>query len=249
MLALVAALVLLIGISVGVSGYGGFLVPILLVVVLGMDPRSAVAHGLISFVVPGLIGAWLYWRKQNRPSMRVVLALCAGTVPGVLVGRVISVALPEVVLQVLVALLVAAAGISMLVRRRRAARTPGAAVSRSRLAVAAVIAGFLAGIVSVLAGVGGPLVTVPVLVAMGAELAPAVGAALLNSVFNVALGAGALADLVHIDWPVLVVITLAQLVGMPIGAWLHDRIGGRLVPVITVMALASSAWLLVRALG
>lgn len=249
MIALVGALVLLIGVSVGVSGYGGFLVPILLVVALGMDPRSAVAHGLLSFILPGLVGAWLYWRKQQRPSLRIVLALCAGTVPGVLAGRLISAALSDLVLQVLVALLVAAAGLSMFLRRRRATREPAVAVRPRRLAGAAAGAGFLAGIASVLAGVGGPLVTVPVLVAMGAELAPAVGASLLASVVNVALGAGALSGLVQVDWPVLIVITVTQLAGMPIGAWLHDRIGRRLVPVITVMALAASAWLLVRALS
>lgn len=249
-LVVLAALVLVIGVSLGATGYGGFIVPILLVVLMGLDARTAVAHGLLSFVLPGLVGAWLYWRRRNRPSWKVVGLLCLGTVPGIWLGRMISLALPDLLLQVLVAVVVGAAGASLIIRRIAKGSSPRPRNEpRQRVVIiASLLAGLLAGIVSVVAGVGGPLVTVPVLLGLGLEIAPVVGAALMNSVFNVVLGAGALADLVHVDWTILVVITAAQLVGMPIGSWLHGKIGHRLEPVIALMAIGSGCWLLVRAL-
>jgi len=245
-LILLTGVVFLIGISLGATGYGGFVVPILLVTLLGMDVRSAVAHGLISFVLPGLVGAWLYSRRRRRPRWRLVLALCTGTVPGVLLGRLISLGVTERALQAVVASLIVLAGLSLLVRPRRrwpAGSTPARPL---KVYVVAALAGLLAGIASVIAGVGGPLITVPILLATGLELTTAVGAALMNSVFTVVLGAGAMLGLAHLDWWALGAITGAQLFGIPLGVWLQGRIGSRLVPVIGVLSAASGIWLMVR---
>ena len=254
-LALVGLLVLGIGVSLGISGLGGFLVPALLVAVLGMDSTTAVAHGLISFIVPGVIGTWIYWRKDNRPSWRVAGLLCLGTVPGLLLGRLISQTASPTALQVILALLVLGSGIALLAqqwreRRRTRQPVPPAPESVPRTAVIIPVAGsagLLGGLATVLAGVGGPLITVPALIAVGLQVTPVVGAALLNSVFGVALGAVALAGTVRLDPVVLVVITVAQLIGVPLGARWQDRLPpGRLIPVIAVAAMITAAWLLLR---
>ena len=247
-LVLIAVLVFGIGVSLGVSGLGGFLVPALLVAVLAMDPATAVAHGLISFVIPGIIGSWMYWRKDNRPSWWVTILLCVGTVPGLLLGRWISVTASQQSLQVILASIVLASGIILLLQRRRPKsaapeRIPGPRV----VAPAATGAGILGGVSTVLAGVGGPLITVPVLIALGLELTPVVGAGLLNSVFGVALGAVSLVGTVHLQPVVLAVITGAQLIGVPVGARLQDRMDARrLVPIIASAAVATALWLLIR---
>lgn len=249
MLVLVAILVLIIGVSLGATGYGGFIVPMLLVVLLEMDARTAVAHGLASFVLPGLLGAWLYWRRRNRPSWKLIGLLCLGTAPGVGLGRAASLALDDRLLTVLVALVVAAAGAWLLIRRRSPAPAYGKPRAQRPLVTGLVLAaGVTAGMISVVAGVGGPLVTVPVLLALGLELGAVVGAALASSVFNVVLAAGALTDVVQFDWRILVVITAAQLIGIPVGAWVHGKIGNRLEPVIAVVAVGSGCWLMAQVL-
>ncbi len=254
-LVLVAVLAFGIGVSLGISGLGGFLVPALLVAVLGMDSTTAVTHGLISFVVPGVIGTWLYWRKDNRPSWRVAGLLCLGTVPGLLLGRLISQTASPTALQVILALLVLGSGIALLAQQGRARRRAGqsrptdpAASPRVAILVpTAGSAGLLGGLATVLAGVGGPLITVPALIAIGLQVTPVVGAALLNSVFGVALGAVALAGTVRLDPVVLAVITGAQLIGVPLGARWQDRIPAtRLIPVIAIAAMITAAWLLLR---
>jgi uncharacterized membrane protein YfcA len=220
----------------------------MLIAVLAMDPVTAVAHGLLSFLLPGVLGAASYWRRRNRPSWFVAVLLCAGTVPGLLLGRWITLAATQRVLQIMLAAIVLAAGLVLVVSQRRRGdqgREPGNRV----VAPAAASAGLVGGLSTVLAGVGGPLVTVPVLTAVGLDITPVVGAALLNSVFGVALGAATLIGSVRIDVDVLVVITGAQLVGVLVGARLHDRLASRwLGPVVSVAAVATGGWLLLRAL-
>lgn len=276
---LLAALVLIIGVSLGATGYGGFIIPILLVVITGTDSRSAVAVGLISFLPSGIAGTLLHWRHGSRPNWMIVALICAGALPGIWIGRVVSHALPEVLLRVLVAALVAAAGLSLFIRRlgtglvarrRRevvaaletddritrdrqqhvaAHRDRGGLPQRRVTILLTLFSGVLAGTASVIAGVGGPLITVPILLALRLKPGPVVAAALASSIFSAALGAAALGSLIDLDRSTLAIITAAQLAGIPVGVWLHRRIGDRLEPVVAIMAIASSLWLLWAALA
>jgi uncharacterized membrane protein YfcA len=114
----------------------------------------------------------------------------------------------------------------------------------SRLVPVAAI-GCAAGILTVLAGVGGPLVAVPALVLLGVDTAAAVGAALLGSVVGSGLGALALLPAAgDLMWPVLVTISCVQLAGVTAGVLLRSRIPtARLPQLIAVTAVAAAAWL------
>jgi uncharacterized protein len=258
-LILVAVLVLAIGVSLGLSGYGGFLIPALLVAVLHMGTRDAVAHGLLSFVCPGIVGAWLYWRQENRPSWYLTLLLCAGTVPGVLIGRQVSVSVANVTLQLVLGVVVLVSGLTLFLRRRPGAgpaasgavgRTAGRRELPGRLAIVVAVAGFLGGLAAVVAGVGGPLITVPILISFGLELAPLVGAALLNSVVVSLLGAASLIGAVSIDPLALAVVTVAQLSGVPVGVWLQRRVkAARLLPIIAAASAIAGVGLVYSALN
>src|SRR3990170_4539140 len=69
-LAVLAAATLALGVCLGVSGYGGFLVPPLLVWLAGFDdPSRAVAHALIAAAAPSLLGAALYRRHHRTPRL------------------------------------------------------------------------------------------------------------------------------------------------------------------------------------
>jgi len=228
---LLATATLALGVSLGLSGYGGFLVPPLLVWLCGFDdPRRAVAHALVAALVPALLGAHLYHRRHPT-SLLLVGVLCAGTVPGVLAGRWLTGALPATWLHVLIGLAVLAAGLAILAPLpHRAGTDPlrGAdAHGRLRqpwLVAVGLTAGILSGVAGVVVGVGGPLVTTPVLMACGVALAPAVGAGLTNSVVVSLLGAGSLLDQVTLDPVVVLVTAVPQLVGVVIGIRLQPRV-------------------------
>jgi uncharacterized membrane protein YfcA len=238
-LALLAAATFALGICLGVSGYGGFLVPPLLVWLAGFDdPSRAVAHALLAAAAPSLLGAVLY-RRNHRTPRRLLVALCAGTVPGILAGRWLAEVAPDVLLHVLIGVAVLLAGVA--VAARRAGPETIDAVDAGldepgdrrrpdgRVIPAALGAGGLSGVAGVVVGVGGPLVTTPVLLSNRIPLAAAVGAGLANSVVVCLLGAASLLDQVTLDPAVLLATALPQLVGVFIGVRLHPRVGTTLL--------------------
>ena len=249
MIAVLAILVLLIGVSLGMSGIGGFLIPPLLVVTLGMGSRAAVATALISFIPSGLIGAFLY-RRRNLFNSGLALALSFGTIPGVLIGRQISLSTGEVTLErILAATLVIAA--ALLVRKPRL-RPPSAQRTSTIVELFLVIplVGCGSGILTVLVGVGGPLIAVPALLLLGVDVAAAVGAALLSSVVGSSLGALALLPVVQVDPGVLSLISVAQVIGVVGGVMLRSRIPSNWLPLlIAAAALVAAGWMLVRSLS
>jgi uncharacterized protein len=243
-LAALGVLVLAIGVSLGLSGIGGFLIPPLLVALAGFETRAAVADALISFVPSGVLGAMLSWRSQPF-SRSLTVALCVGTVPGVVAGRELSLALSQGTLQDLLAgAVVVAAIFLLLVRPHRPGRKRRIDGRFGLWLVAAT--GFVGGALTVLAGVGGPLVAVPALVLLGVATAAAVAAALVASVVGSALGAIALAPSIdNFHWPVLALVIAAQLAGVATGVWLRSRVPARRLPqLVAVVALVAAAWLL-----
>ncbi|GAB4066151.1 hypothetical protein GCM10028777_17890 [Angustibacter speluncae] len=241
---------LVIGVALGLSGYGGFLVPPVLVGLLGLDPRAAVAHALLASLLPALLGAVLY-RREHGVSARLVLLLCLGTLPGVLLGEVVSRALPTWVLQVLIGLAVLVAGLVLLRRARR----PVPAVdehddpARAQVPPARTLAaGGLSGVAGVVVGVGGPLVTTPLLVASGVALGPAVGAGLANNVVVAAAGSATLLARVDLDAAVLAVATVPQLLGVVAGVRWRSRVpAGLLALGVALVAVASGVVLVLAA--
>lgn len=249
---------LVVGTSLGLSGYGGFLVPPLLVLALDQSPREAVAHGLLASLLPALLGAVLYRRAGHDLDARLVALLCAGTLPGVLAGEALSRAAPPSLLRAMIGAAVLAAGVA-LVRglRRPVAPTPATTTvddipGRPRSATAAPAtlgAGALSGAAGVVVGVGGPLVTTPLLVAGGVALAPAVGAGLANNAVVAGVGSLALLQHVALDPLVLALAAGAQVVGVVLGVRWRPRVpAGALARTVAVVAVLTGVTFLVQAL-
>jgi uncharacterized membrane protein YfcA len=242
-LLLLAAATLAIGVCLGLSGYGGFLVPPLLVWLAGFDdPSRAVAHALLAALAPAVVGAALY-RRHHRTPGPLTLLLCAGTVPGIVAGRLLTSAVPDTWLRVLIGCAVLAAGVALVARPRDDqppdAHSAAPLTRPSRWSVpVGLTAGLLSGMAGVVVGVGGPLVTTPVLMSTGVALAPAVGAGLTNSVVVSVLGAASLLDHVTLDVSVLLPTALPQLVGVVIGVRLHSRVDATLLTrIVSVLAV------------
>lgn len=76
----------IVGVFVGLSGMGGgsLLTP-LLVLMFGVNPINAVGSDLVSSVPMKIAGAIAHYRQRTL-NTRLVLLLCAGGVPGALLG-------------------------------------------------------------------------------------------------------------------------------------------------------------------
>lgn len=254
-LVLVGVVCLLIGASVGATGYGGFLIPVALVAALGLAPTVAVYHALLGSVVPTVIAAVLYLRSPtHRPRWPLVGWLSVGTVPGVVFGRWLTTVADSTVLTVLLGVVVVAAGIVVLAQSRsdpadgRSSRTGWAGRPVPSAAVC-VAAGCLGALATVLAGVGGPLVTVPVLLIMGVPVTAAVGSAMINALVGIGLTLATMVGRLPVDTPVLAVVTATMAVGMVAGVRLHHGLPTRwLVVPVGAVSLVTGAWIAVAAI-
>lgn len=224
-LALVGVLAFVIGASLGLSGLGGFLVVPVLVALAGLEPRAAVFHALASFVLPGALASYLYARYRSL-NWALALLLTAGTLPGALIGRLISLAASTFELQA--ALGVALMAVSGLILLRRQRGQP-VVMGPRRMTAIVVLLGFGGGVLSVLTGIGGPLVAVPILMALGFETSALVGAAILNSVAVSIASAAALVGVVRVVPIIVAVLIVAQILGVMVGFWVQPRVSERLL--------------------
>ncbi|MFW6600465.1 sulfite exporter TauE/SafE family protein [Propionibacteriaceae bacterium Y2011] len=258
---LVALVSLAIGAGLGSTGYGGFLLPAALAGLTAMAAPTAVAHGLASTLLPAALAAGLHLRHHTGPSpWRYFGLLCLGTAPGVILARLMVDRVDQVTLRAVLGVAVIAAAVLIMVNRRARARVVEQPTRRRlhRLTpLVVVLAGTVAGAATVLAGVGGPLVTIPVLLAFGISLATALPATLLHAVVAtimalavLVLPTGSEATVSLLDPWLLIVATVAMLAGTLAGVAIHRRVATeRMVLPIAVVSAASGLWLLVTALA
>lgn len=250
-LIIIAVACLLLGASVGATGYGGFLIPVALVATLGLAPTVAVYHSLLGAVIPTVLAAVLYLRSPaHPPSWHLIGWLSLGTLPGVVLGRWVTAIVDSTVLTVVLGLLVVAAGVLVLLQARRPPSTGPAdwRGSRVRTAIVCLAAGCLGALATVLAGVGGPLVTVPALLIIGVPVTVAVGSAMINSLVAIGLTLVTMIGRLPLEVPVLAVITVTMAAGMVAGVRLHHRLPTLwLVVPVGVVSLITGSWIAITA--
>lgn len=230
---------LAIGLALGLLGGGGSTLTVPLLLALGVEPKPAIALSLA--VVGTTAGAAVVSHARSRNvDWRAAAWLLPSAALGGFAGGHAAAYFSGAALILGFTLLMAAAGIAMLLPRPTAARA-----SRPLVLAAA---GAAIGAVTGLVGVGGGFLFVPVLVlASGLEMRRAVGTSL------VAIAANALAALAghlgHVELPLALgaVLTTSGVAGALVGARLAPRLPERVLRrSFGVLLLAIAAWLTAR---
>lgn len=176
---------------------------------LGVEWAHATALSLAAITVMSPTGVLAHARR-GAVDWRLAVPLAVGGIGGVVVGEWLQPRTPVPWLKLLFAALLVLAAVR-LVRPQAHARW------HTRNAAILVLVGVAAGIVSKLLGVGGGIVTVPVLTLTGTAIHVAVGSSLVPVFTNAAQASAAhLANGVDF-WPGLA-IAAGGLVGIPFGA-------------------------------
>jgi len=156
----------LAGILSGLAGVGGGIVIVpLLTLGVGLDQHTAQGTSLLAFSLPVLAGAaWQYWR-QGRADVKLAAWTALGLVSTGLLSSSIAQGIPTKALTRLFAALLTLIGVYLLWRSYRKLSAQG----KSRLPrwLVGLIAGATAGTLSGLAGLGGGIVIVPLLILLG----------------------------------------------------------------------------------
>jgi uncharacterized membrane protein YfcA len=237
MIALTVALAVLVGISLGMLGGGGSILTVpLLTYVAGLDAKEAITMSLLVVGVTSTIGA-IPHARAGRVRWSVAAVFGVAAMSGAYTGGRLAHYVPGAVLLTAFAVIMFAAGISMLRGRREAGALEG------RLPLLKVLAlGAAVGVVSGLIGAGGGFLLVPALALFaGLSMPVAVGTSL--AVIAVQSYAGLAAHLAseQIDWRLAVMVTGAAVAGA--------LIGGRLVHLIDPAALREAFGWMVLAVG
>lgn len=216
----VAVLLGVIGVAGGIGitavGPGGVLPTIGLFALTGLTPSAVAGTAIVTHVATGLVGTAAYHRsgQLRAPATRRTAGWLAGTaLLGTPVGIMINSALSPRWFGVLLGTLVITAAILVLVREW--SRKPSL-VRHPPIPLVAGI-GLGVGVAAGVIGIGGPMLTVPLLVAAGTDILEALAAAQVQSV--IISGVGTIGYLAQgaVDWRLALIIGIPELIGVLIG--------------------------------
>lgn len=236
---------LAVGISIGAVGIGGILLIPALAALGHLGVHEAMATALFTFFFTGVVGAWLF-QKRGSVEWRLTIPVCIGALLLGFAGAWANSRLDAVSLTVILAAIIVAAGVNAL-RPHSAQRQPALqGHPAAQQALLAGIGGFV-GFGSGLTGVGGPAICVPVMVLFGFAPLPTIGVSQVVQIVASLSGSAANFHYGTIDFALALPVTLAQLVGVPIGVHIVHAINPKpLRRAIAILCIGVGAWLVAR---
>lgn len=245
MILLGVALSLLVGLSLGLLGGGGSILMVpLLVYVVGVEPREAIAMSLLVVGVTSIAAIVPHARASNV-AWRTGLVFGAAGMVGAFGGGLLAGWIPATVLLVLFALMMVATSVAML----RGRDAPKPAVEHTS-ALHIVLHGLVVGSATGLVGAGGGFLVVPALALLGGlPMHRAIGTSLLVISMKSFAGFAGHAAHVDVDLGFTALVTVAAVLGSIGGAALGHRIAAdHLRRGFAWFVLAMAAFLLIRQL-
>lgn len=240
-LAAVLALIGLVGgIGITAIGPGGVLPTIGLFALTGLSAAEVAGTSIVTHIATGIVATAAYARSgqlRESATRRTALILAAVSVVGTPLGVFINTVVSERVFGVILGVLVALVGALVLWRRRRhdadRQRHPPAGFTAGIGLVVAVAGGVV--------GIGGPMLTVPLLIIAGVPVLEALAAAQVQSIVIAAVGTiGYLAE-GAVNWPLAALIGVPELVGVLLGWKLARRLPTRSLQYALVTSLFALA--------
>jgi uncharacterized protein len=238
---LLPGLAAVVGVLIGMVGVGGVLLPPGLVAA-GLSPQEATATSTWAFLFTGAVGTVAYTMRGVVP-WPMLGRLAVGLVPGAFAGARTNAVLPPVLVLVVLATLTLAVGVHALLPRT-------AAGERSLGAGWLVAVGAFVGFGSALTGTGGPVLLVPVLLALGVGPLAAVAVSQAAQVPVVVSGSAGYVSAGLADLWLGSLLGVVAAAGVVVGAMVATRIRAeRLRTVVALACVAAGALLSVRAVA
>lgn len=216
---------LLVGGMIGLTGIAGFLLPMLYSGFLGMPAAQGMALSFFAFLISGVLGAYNYYKAKNL-DLKLALVISAGSLIGAVLGVRLNLMIDEAIVKRILYLVVLASGISILLRKEPAEKKTE---ERKPLPLGlSIVFGAVTGALCALSGAGGPILVMPLLVALGVPVKTAVGVALFNSVF-IAIPS-CIGYSLQCDPQEMAVLLLVSMVSHGIGVWAGSKNAAVLKP-------------------
>ncbi len=244
-----------IGVSLGLIGGGGSVLALpILVYVMGVAPKSAIAMTLVIVGTVSLLGVIPHWRAKNI-SFKTALIFGSATMLGAFVGAKIA-SLPivtETFQMMLFAIMMLLAAVFMIRRSSKpVAADPKLAFYPQPVCkycwLWLMSEGLGVGVLTGLVGVGGGFAIVPALVLLGnVPMKKAIGTSLLIIAFNSVAGFLGYFGQVSLNWSLIFSFIVAASLGTIPGAYLAQFVPAqKLQKTFGYFLLAVAALILVQ---
>jgi uncharacterized membrane protein YfcA len=206
------------GIGITALGPGGVLVTIGLFALSGLSPAEIAGTAIVTNVGAGLLGAGVYLRSgqlREPGTRRLARTLIGCAVLGTPLGVLANAHVSGPLFGALLGACVMAVGVLLYVRVRRPGPVSPQLGSLPRVRLMGI--GAAVAVVSGLFGLGGPLLSVPLLIAAGAPMLTALAAAQAQSVVIAGVGTIGYAVQGDVSWSLALIVGVPQLAGVVIG--------------------------------
>jgi uncharacterized protein len=253
------------GVGTTALGPGGVLVTIGLFLFSGLPPAAVSGTAIATNVGSAMLGTGAFARSghlRGPDTRRMALVLIAAAVVGTPVGVVVNAQISGEAFGILLGVCVGAIGVLLYLRDRDRdrgrdrgrrtqthAHTPAPAASGTGTPAARLVfpIGLAVAIASGLFGLGGQLLSVPLLLAIGAAMLPSLGAAQAQSIVIASVGTIGYALRGAIAWPLVPVVGVPLLAGALVGWRIAQAVPAeRLRSLLAVALIAVGAYLIVH---
>jgi uncharacterized membrane protein YfcA len=236
------------GIGISAVGPGGVFMTIGLYAFTPLSPALVAGTAIVTHIGTGLVGTAAYLRSgqfRRRATRRIAAILCGTAFLGIPAGIWINTHVSRQGFGWLLGLLTAAIGALVLYRQWGgngvASHAEAGAVPPAITDTKAALIGSCVAAAGALFGIGGPMLSVPLLVAFGVPMLPALAAAQAQSVVGSGLGALGYAAQGAIDWPMALFVGVPQMLGVIVGWKIAHAVPARALAFALASALIGLA--------
>jgi uncharacterized membrane protein YfcA len=238
---------LVVGMLIGAVGIGGVLLIPALTAFAGLGIHEAMATALFTFVFTGITGTIMFQRRGSI-DWRISIPVCAGAVLFAFLGAWMNSLTGPGALSVILASIIIFAGIYTLVTWRGLRHPAFHHRPRAQCALLTAV-GATSGFGSGLTGVGGPALSVPLMVLFGFPALSSIGTSQVIQI--IAAVSGSLGNLQFgtINFRIAAIVTVLEIIGVFAGARIVHAVNAVSVrKFVAVLCIVVGAGLLARAL-
>ena len=227
------------GILGSMLGLGGGIIVVPVLTFLGFSPTAAASNSLFA-ALSNAVASTISYSRQKRIEFSLGLKLGLLSIPGTVLGAVISTDVTPGIFKILFGLVLIASTAYIFLRKKIETREKTLSL---QMIIFAIGASFFAGIISAFFGIGGGIIFVPLMVAgMGMAMKKAAPTSQLILLFSSLSGVITHSILGHPDFTQAGFLAIGSFVGGLVGARLSLEIKERYLQIlVSAVILITSA--------
>jgi len=232
----------LLGFAAGVLGsmigLGGGIIVVPVLTFLGFSPTAAASNSLFA-ALSNAVASTISYSKQKRIEFSLGLKLGLLSIPGTILGAIISTDVAPEIFKILFGFVLIASAVYIFLRKK--IETKEKILSKQTM-IFAISASFFAGIISAFFGIGGGIIFVPLMVVgMGMVMKRAAPTSQLILLFSSLSGVISHSLLGHPDFTQAGFLAIGSFVGGLVGARLSIDIKERYLQIIVSVVILAAA--------